>query len=140
MTRKKSNVKALALAVTCAILAGGGIGLEPVYAAADDVTYDSAGSTLKYEVASTSGGSTTPTEIKKLVVNGVTIGSANGEITASKIVGTGTDPSVEINGVKIGAVSDGSVTMHTIGSAITISGTSTAMYDVNIGNNLTVKG
>lgn len=32
MTRKKSNVKALALAVTCAILAGGGIGLEPVYA------------------------------------------------------------------------------------------------------------
>lgn len=33
MTRKKSNVKALALAVTCAILAGGGIGLEPVYAA-----------------------------------------------------------------------------------------------------------
>lgn len=140
MTRKKSNVKALAIAVTCAILAGGGIGLEPVYAAADDVTYDSAGSTLKYEVASTSGGSTTPTEIKKLVVNGVTIGSANGEITASKIVGTGTDPSVEINGVKIGAVSDGSVTMHTIGSAITISGTSTAMYDVNIGNNLTVKG
>lgn len=140
MTRKKSNVKALALAVTCAILAGGGIGLEPVYAAADDVTYDSDGSTLKYEVASTSGGSTTPTEIKKLVVNGVTIGSANGEITASKIVGTGTDPSVEINGVKIGAVSDGSVTMHTIGSAITISGTSTAMYDVNIGNNLTVKG
>ena len=36
MTRKKSNVKALALAVTCAILAGGGIGLKPVYAA--DVT------------------------------------------------------------------------------------------------------
>lgn len=32
MTMKKSNVKALALAVTCAILAGGGIGLEPVYA------------------------------------------------------------------------------------------------------------
>ena len=36
MTRKKSNVKALALAVTCAVLAGGGIGLKPVYAA--DVT------------------------------------------------------------------------------------------------------
>lgn len=36
MTRKKSNVKALPLAVTCAIIAGGGIGLEPVYAA--DVT------------------------------------------------------------------------------------------------------
>ena len=39
MTRKKSNVKALALAVTCAILAGGDISLEPVYAA-DVVTYD----------------------------------------------------------------------------------------------------
>lgn len=38
MTRKKSNVKALALAVTCAILAGGGISLEPVYAG--DVTYN----------------------------------------------------------------------------------------------------
>jgi len=38
MTRKKSNVKALALAVTCAILAGGGIGLEAVYAA--DLTYN----------------------------------------------------------------------------------------------------
>ena len=33
MTRKKSNVKALALAVTCAILAGGYSGLNPVYAA-----------------------------------------------------------------------------------------------------------
>ena len=32
MTRKKSNVKALALAVTCAILAGGYSGLNPVYA------------------------------------------------------------------------------------------------------------
>lgn len=41
MTRKKSNVKALALAVTCAILAGGGIGLEPAYAA--DVLYKEAG-------------------------------------------------------------------------------------------------
>ena len=45
MTRKKSNVKALALAVTCAILAGGGIGLEPVYAA--DVTYDVGSNQLK---------------------------------------------------------------------------------------------
>lgn len=140
MTRKKSNVKALALAVTCAILAGGGIGLEPVYAAANDVTYNSDGSILKYEAASTSGGSTTPTEIQKLVVNGVTIGSANGEINASKIVGTGTDTSVEINGVKISDVSTGSVTMHNIGGAITISGMSTAMYDVNIGNNLKVTG
>ena len=39
MTRKKSNVKALALAVTCAILAGGYSGLNPVYAA-DPVYHD----------------------------------------------------------------------------------------------------
>ena len=44
MTRKKSNVKALALAVTCAILAGGGIGLKPVYAA--DATVSLTGGTI----------------------------------------------------------------------------------------------
>ena len=53
MTRKKSNVKALALAVTCAILAGGYSGLNPVYAADpvyhDVVKYDSANQTLDYE-------------------------------------------------------------------------------------------
>ncbi len=53
MTRKKSNVKALALAVTCAILAGGYSGLNPVYAATpiyhDVVKYDSANRTLDYE-------------------------------------------------------------------------------------------
>lgn len=61
MTRKKSNVKALALAVTCAILAGGGIGLEPVYAA--DVTYD----TNSYKLQQ--GG----TDIGTLTVGNVTI-------------------------------------------------------------------
>lgn len=53
MTRKKSNVKALALAVTCAILAGGGIGLKPVYAIAalykenstSNITADATGAT-----------------------------------------------------------------------------------------------
>lgn len=63
MTRKKSNVKALALAVTCAILAGGGIGLEPVYAA--DVTYDVDSNQLKNGT----------TAIDTLTVGGVTIGS-----------------------------------------------------------------
>lgn len=51
MTRKKSNVKALALAVTCAILAGGYSGLNPVYAANPvfhEVKYDSANQDLNY--------------------------------------------------------------------------------------------
>lgn len=69
MTRKKSNVKALALAVTCAILAGGGIGLEPVYAA--DVTYDVGSNKLQQ--------GTTPVDIDTLTVGGVTIhGSGTG--------------------------------------------------------------
>lgn len=62
MTRKKSNVKALALAVTCAILAGGGIGLEPVYAA-DVLTYDVGSNQLKNGT----------TAIDTLTVGGVTI-------------------------------------------------------------------
>lgn len=69
MTRKKSNVKALALAVTCAILAGGGIGLEPVYAA-DIVTYDTSTNTLIH--ASTA-------EIDTITIGNVTIhGTGNG--------------------------------------------------------------
>lgn len=63
MTRKKSNVKALALAVTCAILAGGGIGLEPVYA--EDVTYNTTSHKLQQ--------GTTPTDIETLIVGNVTI-------------------------------------------------------------------
>lgn len=69
MTRKKSNVKALALAVTCAILAGGGIGLEPVYAA--DVTYDTNSHNLQKD-----GG--TPTVIETLTVGNVTIHGTKG--------------------------------------------------------------
>lgn len=74
MTRKKSNVKALALAVTCAILTGGGIGLEPVYAA--DVTYDVVSNQLKNGT----------TAIDTLTVGGVTIGgSGTGSVHASII-------------------------------------------------------
>lgn len=62
MTRKKSNVKALALAVTCAILAGGGIGLKPVYAA-DELTYDTSTNQLKNGA----------TAIDTLTIGGVTI-------------------------------------------------------------------
>lgn len=65
MTRKKSNVKALALAVTCAIIAGGGIGLEPVYAA-DVLTYDTSENQLKNGA----------TAIDTLTVGGVTIGGS----------------------------------------------------------------
>ena len=66
MTRKKSNVKALALAVTCAILAGGGIGLEPVYAA-DVVTYNTSTNKLIHA---------TTTEIETLTIGDVTIGGS----------------------------------------------------------------
>ena len=41
MTRKKSRVKALALAVTCAILAGGYSGVNPVYADSTAIVYTS---------------------------------------------------------------------------------------------------
>ena len=92
MTRKKSNVKALALAVTCAILAGGGMGLEPVYAAPEpgiipttgDVTYDRISTELKY------GDATSSTDIRELTVGGVTIGGTggiSGKIIAKNIVG-----------------------------------------------------
>lgn len=67
MTRKKSNVKALALAVTCAILAGGGIGLEPVYAADALVNYNTITHKLKQ------GGDTI---IDTLTIGDVTIGGS----------------------------------------------------------------
>lgn len=70
MTRKKSNVKALALAVTCAILAGGGIGLEPVYAA--DALYKETGGNV---TTATKNGKTDNTIINELTVGGVKIGS-----------------------------------------------------------------
>ena len=70
MTRKKSNVKALALAVTCAILAGGGIGLEPVYAA--DVLYKEASGNV---TTATKNGEIDNTIINELTVGGVKIGS-----------------------------------------------------------------
>lgn len=70
MTRKKSNVKVLALAVTCAILTGGGIGLEPVYAA--DVLYKEAGGNV---TTANKSSETDNTVINELTVGGVKIGS-----------------------------------------------------------------
>ena len=80
MTRKKSNVKALALAVTCAILAGGYSGLNPVYAA--DKLYKN-GSNV-----TTTTTTTTTTEITELEVGGVTIGGS-GNISGASITLSG---------------------------------------------------
>lgn len=83
MTRKKSNVKALALAVTCAILAGGGIGLEPVYAGPAVVNYNTITHQLKQ------GGDTL---IDTLTVGGVTIGGSGttyGNIEGNDITAKG---------------------------------------------------
>lgn len=116
MTRKKSNVKALALAVTCAILAGGGIGLEPVYA--DDVILNvNDGTIATGSVSGTINGT----------VNGVAI--AGGSITGGSITGgtftgsvtlKGDDIKTAINGVDISQAKVGS---DTIGSLVPNIGT-----------------
>lgn len=94
MTRKKSNVKALALAVTCAILAGGGIGLEPVYAATpvyhDVVKYDSANRTLDYEFDA--GAGTGTAAIQKINFGNIVLDGSSG-------AGTITATSLKLNGI-----------------------------------------
>ena len=104
MTRKKSNVKALALAVTCAILTGGGIGLEPVYAADALVNYDTSTHKLKQ------GGNT---EIDTLTVGGVTI---SGSGTTYGITIGDTSKHVMISDHDISAT--GSVSANIIASGI----------------------
>lgn len=91
MTRKKSNVKALALAVTCAILAGGGIGLEPVYAA--DVLYKETSGNV---TTAAKNGEIGNTIINELTVGGVKIGSATG-FTGISISGSSTSNHVTIS-------------------------------------------
>ena len=83
MTRKKSNVKALALAVTCAILTGGYSGLNPVYAETP-VTITPAG-TISGDTAS--GYTFTGTEI---TISGSTIAGALDGINISKAYVDGT--------------------------------------------------
>lgn len=123
MTRKKSNVKALALAVTCAILAGGGIGLEPVYAA--DVTYDAGSHKLQQGT----------TAIDTLTVGGVTIGGG-GAITADSLALTGTDGTTNVgaaindNANNIQAV-DGKVT--NIQTDVTSLKTTTGQLQTKVG-------
>ena len=103
MTRKKSNVKALALAVTCAILAGGYSGLNPVYAAADTLYKDGTNVTTSNTPSGSSGSNEA---IEQLTVGSVTIGGTGGDagqIIAKNIVGItnvgDTTPSaISING------------------------------------------
>lgn len=81
MTRKKSNVKALALAVTCAILAGGYSGLNPVYAAGDygdyTVKYDATHNSLDYVTQNSAGGYNTY-GICKIKLNNIVLDSSIG--------------------------------------------------------------
>lgn len=97
MTRKKSNVKALALAVTCAILAGGGIGLEPVYAA--DVTLNlNNGAITAGSVIGTINGTVGGTAIADGTITdgSLTNGKFSGTVTL-----TGDDIKTAIEGVDI---------------------------------------
>ena len=94
MTRKKSNVKALALAVTCAILAGGYSGLNPVYAETpvyhDVVKYDSANRTLDYEFDA--GAGTGTAAIQKINFGNIVLDGSSG---AGVITATG----LKLNGI-----------------------------------------
>ena len=125
MTRKKSNVKALALAVTCAILAGGYSGLSPVYAA--DVTVN--GGTITVPA-----GDWNSAEEKSYTVSGASI-------SASSIVGALTDQEIHsktitansavFNGLAIGTEASGTYVAMT-GGAITATGNITAgQFTVN---------
>lgn len=110
MTRKKSNVKALALAVTCAILAGGGIGLEPVYAA--DVLYKETSGNV---TTAAKNGDTDNTIINELNVGGVKIGSET-DFTGISISGSSTNNHVTIS--DNGMVASGGVFANIIDSGL----------------------
>ena len=140
MTRKKSNVKALALAVTCAILAGGGIGLEPVYAA-DAVTYDT--TTNKLNAA-------TSTEIKKINVGGAIIGATtttSGDVSSVTAHLGGFNNVLVNDGLTVGAVGGtnvaiggGGIVATSGANNVTIgNGAITATGNIE-GNDITAKG
>lgn len=115
MTRKKSNVKALALAVTCAILAGGGIGLEPVYAA-DAVLTLTGGTITAGSVSGTINGTVGGTAIADGTITdgSLTNGKFSGTVTL-----TGDDIKTAIEGVDISKAKVGSdATSGTIESLV----------------------
>lgn len=129
MTRKKSNVKALALAVTCAILTGGGIGLEPVYAA--DVTLNlNNGAITAGSVIGTINGTVGGTAIAD---GTITDGSfTNGKFSGTVTL-TGDDIKTAIEGVDISKAKVGSdATSDTIESLVkNVGDNSNAIQDVN---------
>lgn len=104
MTRKKSNVKALALAVTCAILTGGGISLEPVYAADVQLNVNNGAIT-----AGSVSGSITGTVDSNPITNGkITDGSITSGTFTGTVTLTGNDiqtaiASVDISQAKVGS-------------------------------------
>lgn len=116
MTRKKSNVKALALAVTCAILAGGGIGLEPVYAA--DATLNvTNGAITAGSVSGTINGKVGGTDITDGTITG---GSLTGGTFSGTVTLTGENIKTAINGVDISQAKVGAETdSPTIGNLAT---------------------
>lgn len=116
MTRKKSNVKALALAVTCAILAGGGIGLEPVYAT--DVTLNvKDGAITAGSVSGTINGKVGGTDITDGTITG---GSLTGGTFSGTVTLTGENIKTAINGVDISQAKVGAETdSPTIGNLAT---------------------
>lgn len=100
----------MALAVTCAILAGGGIGLEPVYAA--DVLYKETSGNV---TTAAKNGETGNTIINELTVGGVKIGSDTG-FTGISISGSSTSNHVTIS--DNGMVASGGVFANIIDSGL----------------------
>lgn len=118
MTRKKSNVKALALAVTCAILAGGGIGLEPVYAADVQLNVNNGAIT-----AGSVSGSITGTVASNPITNGkITDGSITSGTFTGTVTLTGNDIQTAIASVDISQAKVGSET-----NSLTIGGLTSAV-------------
>ena len=123
MTRKKSNVKALALAVTCAILAGGYSGLNPVYAVDYyTVKYDT-NNWLNYEVPNTSGGYNT-NGIYKIKLNDIVLDSSIG---ASPSITVGSYFSIDGSGGSISAAGN----KFTVSGAGAITATSLSLGTMN---------
>lgn len=137
MTRKKSNVKALALAVTCAILAGGYSGLNPVYAA--DKLYKNGSNVTT---------TTTTTEITELEVGGVTIGGS-GKISGTSITLSGASEFGGVTKFSDAATFVGQSTFNagilantiseaTTGSGVTVGGVTFKNNNINTSGTITV--
>lgn len=131
MTRKKSNVKALALAVTCAILAGGYSALNPVYAAVDLYRDNSTGTVTAEKADATIIDKSQIFEITSgLTIGGVKVGgkdAASGVLEVKEILGIRNS----------GSVSDVKINGATFASEGAITASSLKLGDVNVSENLT---